>query len=104
MEIEVRTFLFPDHREALGELLQDLGYEPSSKAPIEKRDAADAGRAFVLWLAAAIEGAAAAELARAVGKWMREHLPKRRPGGTVRIIYGPNNTPLAEVEVDEADD
>jgi DNA-binding CsgD family transcriptional regulator len=61
------------------------------------------GRTFVLWLAGTVGTAAADELARAVAEWIQEHVPMRGWGGTVRIIYGPDDKALAEVPI-EADD
>jgi hypothetical protein len=101
MQVQVRTPLLPEHRAALGEFLRGLGYDPSP--PIEERGAPEAGAAFVLWLATAVGAEVAGEVARAVAGWIRENLPKRRRGGTVRVIYGPDNRPLAEVPIDEDD-
>ena len=61
------------------------------------------GRAFVLWLAGNVGAAAAEELAQAVAGWIREHLARIRRGGTVRVIYGPDDKPLAEVPIEEDD-
>jgi hypothetical protein len=101
MEVQVRTVLLPDNRASLSEFLRGLGYEPSSAPPIEKRGAGEVGAVFVLWLAGVVGSAAAEELAGAVAAWIRDHLPNRRAGGTVRVIYGPDDKPLAEVEIDE---
>jgi DNA-binding CsgD family transcriptional regulator len=61
------------------------------------------GRAFVLWLAGTVATAVPDELARAVAEWIREHVPMRGWGGTVRIIYGPDDKRLAEVPIEEDD-
>lgn len=100
MEVQVRTVLLPENRASLGEFLRGLGYELSSEPPIEKRGAGEVG-VFVLWLTGVVGSAVAEELAGAVAAWIREHLPNRRAGGTVRVIYGPDDKPLAEVEIDE---
>ena len=59
------------------------------------------GRAFVLWLGGTVATAAADELARGVAEWIREHVPMRGWGGTVRIIYGPHDKRLVEVPIEE---
>jgi DNA-binding CsgD family transcriptional regulator len=60
-----------------------------------------AGRAFVLWLADEVGTAAAEELAQAVAGWIREHLRRLSPRGTVRVIYRPDDKLLAEVAIFE---
>jgi DNA-binding CsgD family transcriptional regulator len=58
-------------------------------------------RAFVLWLADEVGTASAEELAQAVAGWIREHLRRLSPRGTVRVIYGPDDKLLAEVPIFE---
>jgi hypothetical protein len=48
--------------------------------------------AFVLWFANEVGTAAAEELAQAVAGWIREHLRRLSPRGTVRVIYGPDDS------------
>ena len=62
VELQVRTFLLPDNREALGEFLREQGYEPSREPPIEKRDVGDVAFVLVLWFAVRVGDAAAEEL------------------------------------------
>ena len=64
------------------------------------------GRAFVLWLAGTVGTAAAEELALDVADWITEHLRTDSSpiGGTVRLIYGEDESTLAEVPIVEAYD
>ena len=61
------------------------------------------GRVFVLWLADTVGTSAAEELAQAVAGWMHEHVRNVSLGGTVRVIYGEDDNPLAEVPIFEDD-
>jgi len=58
-------------------------------------------RAFVLWLADEVGTASAEELVQAIAGWIREHLRRLSPRGTVRVIYGPDDKLLAEVPIFE---
>jgi DNA-binding CsgD family transcriptional regulator len=67
------------------------------------RYSSEPGGAFVLWLADTVRAAAAEELAQAVAGWMPEHLRLISCGGTVRVIFGADDKPLAEVPIEEDD-
>lgn len=80
-------------------IMQELHLRRQSELP--RLSDPKAGRAFVLWPADEVGTAAAKELAQAVAGWIREHLRRLSPRGTVRVIYRPDDKLLAEVPVFE---
>jgi hypothetical protein len=103
-QVEVWRVRAPLNREELEQRLRELGYAPRRPKTAFRTSARPTDVIVLLWALDHLAPDVALDLVRSVATWAGGVLRRRhqRSRGTVRLLYGPRNEVLAEVEVPTA--